>query len=107
MSDPATPRTAGEAARDPAETVIERRYLRGCIRSAFSSPFVVVSVDALRHLLDDVKVLSASTAIEPQEQDICPSHVCAVCYHEKDRCSHCDAQPSAIERLIPQEAAHE
>jgi hypothetical protein len=21
---------------------------------------------------------------------ICPSYICPVCYHEKDRCSHCD-----------------
>jgi hypothetical protein len=27
---------------------------------------------------------------------ICPSHICPVCYHEKDRCSHCDTMRPAL-----------
>lgn len=28
--------------------------------------------------------------------DLTPSHICAVCYHPKDRCSHCDASEGQV-----------
>lgn len=31
----------------------------------------------------------------PDEAPICPSYICAICYHEKDTCSHCDKPDEA------------